>query len=1088
MDGKFFHNSVRGAGGGGGGKGGGGGGEARVAVEDPNTLRSRSTARILEIYSAGECEGLVNGAKSIFFDDTPLQDASGRYNFSGVNFDQRTGLPDQSYMPGYVNAESTRIVNAEVTNATPVIRTISGPADAARVTIRIPQLTFQDTTNGDLRGASVRFKIFHKASSSGTWVEYRDVTITGKTVSPYEVSYRVPAHPAGSDNDWDIKIERVTADATQVNIQNKTFWSGYAIITDGKFKYPRRAYVGIEVDAQQFGSSVPVRSYLVKGIKVQVPQNYDPITRVYTGIWNGTFKTAWTDNPAWVLYYLLTNKEEGLGESIASAQVDKWSLYNIAQYCDQLVPDGFGGFEPRYRFNYQITSREDAYRVLQACASVFRGLIYWSSGLVYVAADQPADPVKLVTAANVIDGTFNYEGTSLKARHTVVSVTWFDPDDACKPAIEFVVDRDQVAKYGWRVTDVTAFACTSRGQAHRLGKWILDTERYATETVNYIAGFDHADVMPGDIIEVYDANKALLRFGGRLIASSSNSITIDKAITIEAGKTYTLKVALPDGTLASRVLTNSAGVATVLTFTTALAATPVSAAIWGVTVSDLAPRQFRVLSVKELAAGRFSVSATFHDPNKYARVENNVKFDPISFTRIPKAKPTAPTDMAISEYLYRSGPTVLAAATLTWQPPFDASSVQSYEVQRRRSQSNWESLGVTNATSFDVRGAESGLWAFRVRSINYNGLSSEWFEKEAVLFGLSAAPADVQNFFIYVNGNTSTLVWDAVADLDLSHYRIKFAPVLTGATWGTAIDVSPKITGLSVQLPSQVGTYLIKAVDLSANESTNAAAIVTSVASLSGLNAVAAISDWPNWLGTHGGTIVDGNDLKLGSPDTWASLPAWQDLGSWNYLVSGVAGTGTYTLASSLDLGAVYTSRLNALIDAYGLNIANTWGVLGTWASLGAWSPVAPDSWGVQLQIRTTNDDPAGSPVWSAWKNLVAGDYTARAFQFRLLLSSSDINVTPVVNDATITVDMPDRVEGKNNVTVPVGGVTVTFGKAFRATPAIALTGQNLQTGDYPEYTAGPSANGFSMIWKNSAGAAVSRQMDWIAQGYGIVN
>lgn len=1071
--------------GGGGGKGGGGSGGA-AAKEDPNDLRSNAQARLFDLVSEGEIEGLVNGAQSILINGTPLQDSQGKYNFSGVAWDSRVGLPDQDYMQGMSGAESTSTVNVEVKYGIPIIRTLPGPIDAARITLSFPRLTYQDPKTGDLHGYTVDMTIRARPTGTTAWKVVTPVKFSGKTISPYERAIRIEL---GGGTDWEVQIARDTQDTPGANYQTNSWWSAVTLITDGKFQYPNSAYFGMTVDAKQFGSTIPTRSYDVKGVKLQLPSNYDPETRSYTGIWDGSFQFAWSDNPAWVLYDILTNPRYGLGNYLNAAQVDKWSLYNIAQYCDALVPDGFGGMEPRFRFNYQINAAANAFSIVQSIASSFRGLTFWSSGLVFVVADMPADPVKLIAPANVRDGIFTYEGTGLSARHSVAMVTWFDPDDQCRPAIELVEDPDLLALYGWRPVSVAAYGCTSRGQAHRLGKWALDTERYATETINFQAFWDQMDTVPGDIIAVYDPDYAGIRLGGRIASVTSNSVTLDAPLVVEFGKTYTVKLVLPDGALVSRVLTDGVGSTQTVHFATALATLPVAGALYGVSVSDLEPRQFRVLSIKEDSDGWFTVSAIQHDPTKYARVEQNIKLDPISYARDASARASPPVMLEVNEYLYRDGGQLRTGATLGWQAPQDETVVASYEVQRRKPDGNWSSLGIIAATSLDISDCGTGDWVFRVRAINYNGLPSRWTEKAVILFGIAAPPATVKNFVVHILGTSATLIWDANTDLDLSHYRIKFAPVTSGATWGEAIDLLPKISGISAQVPAMVGTYLIKAVDNTGTESTAAALAVSTVSQLNGFNAIATVSDAPGWAGTHDKTEEDAGELKLTKALAWGNLTdTWDAYGPWSSLTGEENLTGTYTFAAPYDLGAVYTSRLSASITAYGLELSNRWIDLGTWASIGKWSDVAPERWGVKIQLRWTPDDPTGTPVWSDWRDLVVGDYTARAFEFRLVLTAYDKNTIPVVSDASVSIDMPDRVEKGIALSAGTSGLTVSFVPPFRSTPAVGITAQNLATGDTFEFISGPSANGFTIKFFNAAHAGVARSFDYIAAGEGYAN
>ena len=499
----------------GGGKGGGGGQSARAAREDPNTLRSKRVARVIDLISEGPIVGLVDGWKSVFLNDTPLQSANGSVNFNGVTFETRDGDPVQDPIPGIPSASSEVIVNTEVKAGfnNRLVRTINDTeVDAATVTIRLPSLSKQDTTTGDLHGTDVRIQIYLVPSNAARTL-MRDHTISGKTTSPYEISFRVPMFGAGP---WELEVSRATADSDSVTLRNETWWTSYTASIEAKLEYPDSALIGLAVDAEQFGAEVPQRAYEIKGRIISVPTNYDPVTRIYTGIWDGTFKQAWTDNPAWVFYDLLTHERYGLGEHVGAAAVDKWRLFEIAQYCDGLVADGFGGQEPRFTCNVAINTRQQAHDVLNALASVFRGMPYWSSGLVTATQDAPADPVRLVTRANVIDGEFIYEGSALKARHTVALVSWTNPDNGYRPSIEVVEDTEALERFGYREKQVVAYGATSRGQAHRFGKWSLFAEQNETELVSYVAGLDHADVRPGDIVSISDDTIAGARYGGRV--------------------------------------------------------------------------------------------------------------------------------------------------------------------------------------------------------------------------------------------------------------------------------------------------------------------------------------------------------------------------------------------------------------------------------------------------------------------------------------------------------------------------------------------------------------------------------------------
>ena len=472
---------------------------SRVAVEDPNTLQSTSYARVVDLISEGPIVGLVNGLQSVYFDKTPLANEDDSTNFSGVTVVSREGYPDQEHIPGFPSAETEVSVSTEIKFGTPVVRSITNPeVDAVRVKIQIPTLSYQDASTGDMHGSSVQVAIDVRAANS-SWAIATTDYIQGKTTSTYERQYRVNLSGAAP---WDIRVRRLTEDSDQVNLRNQTLWSTYTEIIDAKLSYPDSALIGLEVDAQQFGSSIPERAYQVRGRIISVPSNYDPDSRSYTGLWDGTFKQAWSNNPAWVFYDMATNTRYGAGLS----KTDKWSLYEIGRYCDERVPDGQGGTEPRFVLNTVINSQAEAYNVLNTLASAFRGMIYWGANEVVAVQDAPADAVKIVTPASIIEGSLKIVGSSRTARHSVARVTWNDPADFYQSAIEVVEDADLIEQYGYTTTDVTAYGCTTRSQAHRFGRWILYSESAETDSVEYQTGTDHADVRPGDIIKLLSSD------------------------------------------------------------------------------------------------------------------------------------------------------------------------------------------------------------------------------------------------------------------------------------------------------------------------------------------------------------------------------------------------------------------------------------------------------------------------------------------------------------------------------------------------------------------------------------------------------
>jgi len=1072
----------------GGGKSGSGG-----YSESPNTLRAKQTLRLLTLVSEGVTGGLVNGAKSIYCDDVPVQNADGSYNFEGVSFETRIGLPDQTPMSGFPAVETEVSVGSEVKQNVSITQAITNlDATAARVSIRLPSLSKTDTGSGSVNGNSVSIAIDCR-TEGGTWTVVRTDTISGKCTSPYVRAYRFDLPGTGP---WYVRVRRLSEDSNGTTSLNATYWSSFTVIEDYQLVYPDSALLGLVVDASSFGSSsIPTVRADWAGIEIQLPANYDPETRAYAGIWDGTFKRAVSDNPAWIFFDLIDNDRYGLKKYLAGFSVTfpdlysltKWELYEIGRYCDELIDDGFGGKEPRFTFNGMISDRDEAINVLTAMAGVFRGVVYWGAGSIMPVCDKPSEARKLVTRANVIDGAFTYQGSSLSARHTQVMVQWFDPENSFKPAIEVVEDPDAIALYGARQTEIQAIGCTSRGQAHRYGTWLLDTEQNETEVVSYRAGLDHADVVPGDVVLIADPSYAGVRFGGRLAGVSEDlrTLTLDAPVTLGEGESYSVTVVMPDGSLADRDVTNMAGETLTLSLASALPAAPIAGALWLMTGSDVAPRPFRVLSVTEAEKHQFDISALVYDETKYARVERGLVLEKPSFSAYPKGPLAAPTNISVREYLYLAGgTTVRGAATIGWTPPADART-ERFEVQIKAPDLEWAPAGSTSSASIDVLDLLPGLYRFRVQSVaSLGGLRSQWLETPALLIAsVNAPPDDVDGFGIAVLGDISTLSWKAVGSLNLSHYLVRYTPSTGGSTWGSAAVLLPHVTSTSVQVPTRPGTHLIKAVSTQGIESLSAALIVSTVEGAA-RNVVDEITNGPVWAGVHDGTYASGGALRLESVDTLANWSSLEAVKSIAYGINGIRSSGIYTSETVLDLGEIFTSRVTPEIVASGDNLNNT---IGSWAHLrdveglaGAGSTL----WGAVMEIRTTSDDPKADPTWSDWREAATGDVVARAFQRRLVLTSGAPAITPVVSRARLLVDMPDRIVSGNDLAVPAVGLRVVFAPPYKRLTGLSVSAQGMAPGDYYELTD-KGEGGFSIAFRDASGAAVARTFDYVAAGYG---
>lgn len=803
----------------------GGGDEQRPPIEAPDSLRSAATARIVDLLGEGPIEGLTDGHRSIYLEDTPLQNADMTYNFKGVQVYERLGHPEQPHIPGFPAVEAEVDVSTQVKVSQPVVRRVVNlNVDAVRIKIRVPALQTTNQTTGDIKGTSVKLAV-DIMLDGGAWVLAKYITISGKTSSSYERQTRVDLPGEGP---WDIRVRRITADSTKSSLQNSTFWATYTEITDVKLSYPDSALVGIQIDARQFGNSVPGRSYDVKGRIIRVPTNYDPTTRAYTGIWEGTFKLAWTDNPAWVFYDLATNTRFGA----ALENVDKWSLYQIGRYCDELVPDGYGGVEPRFTINTVISAQSDAVSALSQLASVFRGMTYWGTNAAVAVADMPTDPVKLVTPANVIDGAFEYSGTSLRDRHTAVAVSWNDPADRYRQQPEIVEDPEGVAQYGWKQLDITAVGCTSRGQARRLGLWALYSERYETETVTYRAGIDHMDIRPGDVVAISDPAAAGARYGGRVLAATVSEVTLDQPpASLSADQTWHLDVVLPSGAVERRAVASVVG--QVVHLAVPLTATPLTAAMWVLSSQDVKPSLFRIVSAVEEEGPTYRITGAAYDPRKYDVVENGlVAFDP-KVTR-PGSIPSEVTGLSATDYPYKSGSGISTKLSLSWDRS-DDTAVTWRVCVREADGGNWTVYSGIVTCSIDIPNVTDGASYV----VECYGVSSVGVESPtpAVLtytvLGKTRPPATVTGFRSVPDGGSLRLLWENVADIDLKEYEVRYDDTGWGDGELSAIAYRGPNNGFTAEPGSMAfadSTLFVRAVDTSGNYSENSATLNLAVA------------------------------------------------------------------------------------------------------------------------------------------------------------------------------------------------------------------------------------------------------------------
>jgi predicted phage tail protein len=694
------------------------GGSSHTPVEAPDSLRSIALATILDAVSEGEIRGFANGLQSVFLDETPLMNADGSYNFQNVAIDFRAGTQDQEYITGFPSVESETGVNVELKSGTPWTRQLSNiNIDAINVRLSVPALSKANTENGDINGYTIRFTI-ELATDGGSFKEVLKSSISGKTTSKYERGHLIQLPKATTG--WIIRVTRTTANQNSSSVADQMTVEAITEIIDAKLRYPNTAVVGVRVNAEQF-TSIPTRAFDVYGRIIRVPSNYDPDTRTYAGVWDGTFKPAWSDNPAWIYFDLITHTRYGLGHLVSSSQVDKWNLYKIGRYCDELVDDGNGNLEPRFSCNLYMQTRADAYKALQDLTSVFRSISYYAGGSIHVSADMPTDPVYLFNSSNVINGKFTYAGTTRRQRYTVALVSWNDMSDFGRAKVEYVEDLDGIARYGFQQTEVTAVGCTSRSQARRLGRWITISSRLETDTVTFQVGLDGLVAAPGNIIAVADPNRAGRRIGGRVSSVSGTSTIFVDSLSDAVSVGDKVSVMLPTGVAEQRTIADVSMSARRIDVDSPFTYSPQPQAVWVIESTTLSAQRYRVVSIREEEGLTFSVTALKHATGKYDEIEKGIPWEAPQTTILPSKVVLAPTNVTIDHREVVGEVNSGTAVTISWDA---VSGAIAYDVAWRQNEGTWISAGRVTGTSVDVYGMEPGPFEARVVAINSLGIVS----------------------------------------------------------------------------------------------------------------------------------------------------------------------------------------------------------------------------------------------------------------------------------------------------------------------------------------------------------------------------
>ena len=1090
---------------GGGGKGGGGGG-GRTPTEADDSLQSIQFASVLDLISEGEIQGLDDGNKSIFLDDTPVQNADNTNNFSGYTVVTRNGTQGQTHIPGDFGATQVeRPVNVEVTNGTPVTRTVTGSnVDRLRVTLTLPSLQ-KIEDDGDVVGHSVEIKIQIEYDGGG----FNDVnlngsgTISGKSSNRYQRDYMITL---SSSTNVKVRMVRVSANDSSSKIADTTIFQSFTEIVDEKFSYPNSALVALRFDSREF-SSIPTRKYLIRGIKVKIPSNatVDTTTHLgritYSGIWDGTFQAAtWTNDPAWCLYDLLISDRYGAG--IPEDTLDKYDFFSVSQYCNELVDDGKGGQEPRFSLNMLINSRDEVYNVIQEMTAIFRGIAYYGAGSLVLNQDKPTDSSYVLGQSNVIDGLFTYTGTAQKARHTVATVAYQNYDTQGDTEFEYVEDHDAVAKYGIINKDIKAVGCYSQGQAHRIGKWTLLSEQNLTETCQFAVGIESGIILrPGQVVDIADPARAGVRRSGRVRSATTTKLTVDSSANLTGGlATNTnepkVSVMLPSGIAEVRnipaggIQPQADGTATI-DVTAAFSQAPTAGSVFLIQTSDIQSQQFRVLSVAENEDGVYGVSAAAYNASIYDAVESDTELTTRDITNL-SAIPNAVTAIAIEEFLYETGQGVFVGASISWQ--HDRVNVSEFRVQYRIDNDNFETL-TTASPSITIRDIRAGSLQVQVQARNYLNRGSSITTSTFTVEGKTAPPQlDNDEFLadgttpnpnyisfdmIPVNGQAK-LTWRQSLDLDVrngGHVRLRHSPNTSNVTWSNSTSISEEIAGSATEAYADLksGTYSMKFIDSGGRESQNFALIEYTKPDLESSEEVSALSatEDPTFPGTKTNLFVDTTDQELEMAANGAVLHTTGEY-EFNGNPFTLSKVGSLRLESTIRVRSSFpnASRLDSVPD---------------FDAIADFDGTTPTTCDVKMYVRTTEDDPSGSPTWTSWRHFNNAEIKCRAFELKAEFETNDDTAQISVDQLRVKALMPYRTLSGTVTTSTSADVSVSFGtgNGFYVDPSVGIIFNALNSGEFYKIE-NLAATGFDVsVYASNGTTRLPRTVRWNAVGHG---
>ncbi len=1124
-------------------RGSGGGGSPPPPPQPtrtPDTLHSRQFATFLDLLSEGEIEGFATASKEgrtqgttaynnaalkdVFLNDTPVLKATANsasptttdFNFQDVGFTPRFGTANQTKVSGIESSSSVTGVGVTVTASTPVTRQITNSnVDAVNVTITFPQLQ-KATDQGDLLGSSVSLKISVQYNSGG-FTDVISDTVTGRTADAYQRDYRV--NLTGSFP-VDIRVTRVTADSTTSSLVDAFQWTSFGEIIDDSSTYANSAYTAVRLDSMQF-QSIPTRKYRIRGIKVRIPGagasgSGTPTVDSTTGriiypdgyIFNGVMGAAqWCSCPSMVLLDLLTTQRYGFGDHITDSSLDLFSFVTASKFANTLVSDGSGGQEARFSCNVNIQTSGEAFDLINELAGVMRCMPIWSAGSVTLTQDSPTDASYLFNLSNVGEGGFSYSGSSLKTRHSVVAVSYFNMDSK---EIDFEVyeDSDLIAKIGTVIKQVKAFACTSRGQARRLAKAIVFSENNESEVCTFTTSIDSGVVVrPGAVIEIADPVRSGVRRGGRVSSATTTQVTVDDSAATDLPTTNspTLSVILPDGTVETRSVSSVSGA--VVTVSSAFSQTPNANTIWLIQDDTVDAQKFRVITVEEQEGLVYAITALSYVNEKYAFIEDGATLPTrtVSILNLPKDPPSA---LQAEEKIVEINNQAVSKLIVSWQPIV---GVTQYQVNYRFNNGNFVSTTVSSP-DFEIFNTDIGTYEFQVFSYNA-ALQTSATSADLTFFavGKTALPSNVTGLSAEpINEKLVRLRWNRSTDIDVTHggrVYVRHSPLTDGnGTFTNSTDLIQALSGAttSAEVPYLEGEYILKFQDdggrFCAGETSviielpdNQAPLVTQTRRED--------QDNPKFQGTKTNVDFESifNTLNLTGGGNFDSITDFDAVGSLDDF-GGVVSEGTYDFGGTaggdtLDLGGVFSLDLKRHFLTEGFYPSDLFDSRGLIDDITDFDGLTATEVNAEMLVRVTQDDPSGSPTYSDFQTFANGTYKGRGFQFRAKLTSNDTAQDIRVSQLGYTVSLQRRTEQSNVIASGAGAKAVTFTNSFFTgtsvllgvnsnIPSVGINAQNMASGDFFE-VSNISGTGFTVHFKNSSNASIDRNFTYQAVGFG---